>query len=106
MISDSMTNDITRVHEAAGRIILTAVHVGRDATGLEAITAMRWRDEAGHFGQDSHVRLALHIERGGEIWIEQQGHLVSITLEPGDRFLQTEGAADEMSDPILALPRY
>jgi hypothetical protein len=96
----------TRLHEALGRIMLTATHRGRDAEGLEAITAMRWRDESGQTGRDSHVRLALHVERGGEIFIEHHGEVIPIEVEPDDRFLHTRGSADQAADPILELPTY
>lgn len=101
-----MARDITRVHNAHGRIILTEIHRGREAEGLEGITAMRWRDEAGQVGQDSHVRLALHVERGGDLFVEQKGEIVPVEVEPDDRFLRTRGWTDESTDPILALPAY
>jgi hypothetical protein len=101
-----MANEITRVHNATGRIVLTATHRGRDAEGLGGITAMRWRDEGAQTGQDSHVRLALHVERGGELFVELSGELLPVEVEPEDRFLRTRSVEDESSDPILQLPTY
>jgi hypothetical protein len=102
----AMADYSTRIHEATSKIILTAIRRGREAEGLEAITAMRWRDESGYSGQDSHVRLALHVERGGEIFIEHDGETVRVEVEPDDRFLHTHGIDDESADPILQLPTY
>lgn len=102
----AMTDDITRIHNAIGRIVLTAIHRGRDAEALEAITTMRWTDEAGQTGQDSHVRLALHLERGGELFIEHDGSLRPVEVEPDDRFVHTKGIGDSSADPILGLPTY
>lgn len=97
----------TKVNEAEGALVLTAIRLGRDADGLEAITAMRWRDHAGQTGQDSQVRLALLLERKqGEILIEVDGDLVPVEVEPQDRFLHTKGADDPLTDPILDLPTY
>lgn len=101
-----MADHITRIHNATGRIILTAIHRGRDAEGLESITAMRWRDEAGQTGQDSHVRLALHLERGGALFIEHDGTPIPVEVEPDDRFVRTKGIEDPSADPILGLPMY
>lgn len=101
-----MTQEITYLHQARGRVILTAIRPGRDAGGLEAITAMRWRDESGQMGQDSHVRLTLHVERGGELFVEQDGELILIEIENHDRFLHTRGVVGEATDPILQLPTY
>ena len=101
-----MARDITRVHNARGRIILVATHRGREADGFEGITAMRWRDESGQSGRDSHVRLALHLERGGAIFVEHDGEILSVELEPDDRFLRTRGTEDQSADPILQLPTY
>ncbi len=101
-----MPDEITRVHQANGRIILSAIHRGRDAVGLEEITAMQWRDESGQRGQDSHVRLALHIERGGDLFVEVGHELVHVEVEPDGRFLRTCGAPDHRRDPILLLPEY
>lgn len=101
-----MADDITRIHNATGRIMLTAIHRGRDAEGLEAITAIRWTDEAGQTGQDSHVRLALHLERGGELFIEHDGAPVPVEVEPDDRFVHTKGIEDSAADPILKLPTF
>jgi hypothetical protein len=95
-----------RLHDASGTITLTAVHRGRDAEGLEAITAMRWKDGAGHTGRDSHVRLALHVERGGALFVEHEGREFSVEVAPDDRFLHTRGVEDELDDPILKLPTY
>lgn len=102
----TMTEDVTRIHNATGRIILTAIHRGRDAEGLEAITTMRWTDEAGQTGQDSHVRLALHLERGGELFVEHDGAPRPVEVEPDDRFVHTKGIGDPLADPILGLPMY
>jgi hypothetical protein len=101
-----MATDSIRVHEAQGKIILTATHRGREAEGLEGITAMRWRDEAGQIGQDSHVRLALHLERGGELFVAARGEIVPVEVEQDDRFLRTRGTMEDGVDPILALPTY
>lgn len=101
-----MPGETTNLHNARGRIILTAIHRGREAEGLESITAMRWRDESGQNGQDSHVRLTLHVERGGELYIEHQGDLLPIEIEPDDRFLHTRWVGEESEDPILGLPTY
>ena len=100
-----MASEITRVHNARGRIVLTAIHHGRDEEGLEAITAMRWRDESGQSGQDSHVRLALHVERGGELFVEHDGDISRVEVEPDGRCLRTRGT-QESDDPILQLPTY
>ncbi len=97
---------MTRVHDARGRIILTATHRGREADGIEGITAMRWRDESGESGQDSHVRLALHLERGGKIFVEHGDEILPVEVEPDDRFLRTRGMEDQWADPILHLPTY
>jgi len=67
---------------------------------------MRWRDEVGQIGQDSHVRLALHMERGGELFVEHQGEILPVEVDADDRFLRTRGTTDESADPILALPTY
>jgi hypothetical protein len=97
----------TRIFQAEGRLVLTAIRLGRDADGLEAITAMRWRDDAGQTGQDSHVRLALLLERKqGEIVVDVDGELVPVEVEPEDRFLHTKGVDDPSTDPILGLPTY
>jgi hypothetical protein len=100
-----MPSEITRVHNARGRIVLTAIHLGREEEGLEAITAMRWRDGSGQIGQDSHVRLALHVERGGELFVEHDGRVSPVEVEPDGRFLRTR-EGPESADPILQLPRY
>jgi hypothetical protein len=97
--------DITRIHQAQGRIILTATHRGRDAEGLEAATAMKWRDDMGNEGRDSHVRLALHLERGGALFVEHGGQILPVEVEPEDRFLPTRGS-DDATDPILQRPTY
>ncbi len=101
-----MAEDITRIHNASGRIIVTAIHRGRAAEGLEAITAMRWRDESGQTGQDSHVRIALHLERGGNVFIEHGDQVVPLEVEPDDRFVHTQGVENASADPILRLPAY
>ena len=67
---------------------------------------LRWRDEQDQVGQDSHVRLAMHLERGGELFIRHDGQVSQVEVEPGDRFLHTRGAADESSDPILRLKTF
>lgn len=102
----AMSSYGTRVHEASGRIVLTQIHLGREADGLESITAMRWRDESGQTGQDSPVRLALHIERGGKLFVETEGSLASIGIESENRFLSTNGCEDSSVDPIMQLPTY
>lgn len=101
-----MRNHYVHLHDAAGQILLTEVRMGRDAKGLEAVNVMRWRDESGHVGQDTHVRLALHVERGGELFIEQDGQALAVKVEPGDRFLHTAGLKHQNADPILQLPTF
>jgi hypothetical protein len=56
-------------------------------------------------GQDTHVRLALHVERGGELFIEHDGEVSQVEVGPDDRFLHTQGI-DESSDPILQLKTF
>lgn len=102
-----MASDQIQPHQAQGSLVLTAIHFGaEEAGGLIDIMSMRWRDSAsvGH-GQSSHVRLALYIERRGEIFVKHDGQTLPVEVAADARCLRTRGH-DEAADPILRLPRY
>jgi hypothetical protein len=98
-----MTDHI-HLHQATGRVILRAIRKGREGEGLEAVNVLQWRDENDQIGQDTHVRLALHVERGGELFVEHSGNLLKVVVQPGDRFLHSQSTEVLEPDPILSLP--
>jgi hypothetical protein len=55
---------------------------------------------------ERHVRLALHVERGGELFVAVGDTLFPVLVEPDGRFLHTRGAPGTGIDPILQLPTY
>lgn len=96
--------DYLHLHQASGRVVLHAIRRGREGEGLEAVNVLQWRDENDQIGQDTHVRLALHVERGGELFVEHEGKLLKVVVEPDDRFLHSQGTEVFDPDPILNLP--
>jgi hypothetical protein len=103
-----MASNEIQPHQALGHIVLLGVHIPAPLTpSLDNIMSMRWRDadSDGH-GQSSHVRLALYVERGGTIVIEDDGELQAVEVDEEGRFLRTKGSDEPEQDPILRLPRY
>jgi hypothetical protein len=101
-----MSGNEVELHQARGPIVVTGIHLVHGlGPDLENIMSMRWKDSNDDFGQSSHVRLALYIERGDTILIEDNGEQILVQVSNDARHLKTQGrTADD--DPILRLPQY
>ena len=59
-------------------------------------------DDAGHEGEDTHPRLALYVERGGELFIDVGTTLAAVEVGH-DWLLRTKGVCNPY-DPIIGFP--
>jgi hypothetical protein len=104
-----MTNRTIEPHQAQGPLVLTAIHFGDGVPGggLAEIMSLRWKDTgSGKEGQSSRARLALHVERGDDLYIEVSGRMLPVRVASDGRSLCTAGHDDGSNDPILRLPTY